>query len=120
MRWLRPEFQQRQAAPAALQAEMDVSTEEETRASAPAAAATAATAAATLAKRPWPAGLPEQIKAVAEVLAASPRALALPELEARFNARGRWRERLPTILATLEALGRARQLAGATAHWQAS
>jgi hypothetical protein len=66
-------------------------------------------------RRPWPAGLPEQIKAVAELLAASPQPLALADLEARFQARGRWRERLPTILDTLVALGRARPVAGGQA-----
>ncbi|HOW46470.1 MAG TPA: hypothetical protein P5163_01460 [Rubrivivax sp.] len=40
--------------------------------------------------------------------------MTLAELEARFSARGRWRERLPTILDTLAALGRARPLAGAS------
>ncbi len=67
-----------------------------------------AAAAAPAAKRPWPAGLPEQIKVVADVLASAPAALHLADLEARFTARGRWRDRLPTILDTLEALGRAR------------
>lgn len=38
-------------------------------------------------------------------MADSGRALGLPDLEARFTARGRWRERLPVILDTLEALG---------------
>ena len=66
-------------------------------------------AAAPIAKRPWPTGLPEQIKAVADVLASAQSALALADLEARFTARGRWRDRLPTILDTLEALGRARR-----------
>jgi hypothetical protein len=131
VRWLRPDFQQRQnmassaassAAAGAVQTEMDVGPEEETApAVGPASPAgtTDAAAPATVPKRPWPAGLPEQIKAVAEVLATSPRALALAELEARFNARGRWRERLPTILATLEALGRARPSPGEPQRWQA-
>ena len=34
--------------------------------------------------------------------------LSLRELAARFNGKGRWRERLPTILDALVALGRAR------------
>ncbi len=122
VRWLRPEFQQR--APAAhadgnteadtgatapAQAEMEIDTEQPapaTPAIAPAASASASTAAT---RRPWPAGLPEQIKAVAEVLASTPGALTLADLEARFTARGRWRDRLPTLLDTLEALGRARR-----------
>jgi hypothetical protein len=52
------------------------------------------------------------------------RALALADLEARFQARGRWRERLPVILDTLAALGRARpvaaDVAGGVARWAAA
>ena len=69
-------------------------------------------------KRPRAAGLPEQIKAVADTLAASPVALTLADIEARFTARGRWRERLPTILDTLEALGRARRPQAGVSSWQ--
>ncbi len=46
----------------------------------------------------WPAGLAGQIKAVADALAEAGASLSLPELAARFNGKGRWRERLPTIL----------------------
>jgi hypothetical protein len=52
--------------------------------------------------------VPEQIKAVAEVLAAARGALSLADIESRLRARGRWRERLPAIVDTLAALGRAR------------
>ena len=48
---------------------------------------------------------------MAELLAASPAPLALAELEACFKGRGPWKRGLPTLLQTLEALGRARQLA---------
>ena len=61
-----------------------------------------------IAPKPWPTGLPEQIKAVADVLADSGSSLDLDGLAARFSNRGRWRERLPTILDALVALGRAR------------
>ena len=112
VRWLRPEFQQRGTA--GEQTEMEVTTD---------AGKVAATAkpstVAPLAKRAWPAGLPEQIKTVAEVLSASAQALTLTALEAHFTARGRWRKRLPTILETLEALGRARHLASKPERWQA-
>jgi hypothetical protein len=37
------------------------------------------------------------------VLSAHPLPLSAPDIEARFTARGRWRERLPRILDTLEA-----------------
>ena len=58
-------------------------------------------------QHPWPATLPEQVRAVAAVLAASPVPLTLPALEARFKGRGPWKKGLPTLLQTLEALGRA-------------
>ncbi len=109
VRWLRPEFQARTAG---AQAGLDVAPEDDDTAATPAAAP-----AAPVVKRPWPAGLPEQIKAVAELLATSPTPLALADLEARFQARGRWRERLPVILDTLAALGRARLVAGDAARW---
>jgi hypothetical protein len=108
VRWLRPDFQARSAG---TQAGLDVAPEDEDTAATPAAAP-----AAPVVKRPWPADLPEQIKAVAELLATSPTPLALADLEARFQARGRWRERLPVILDTLAALGRARPLAGDAAN----
>ncbi|MDP1901480.1 MAG: class I SAM-dependent DNA methyltransferase [Rubrivivax sp.] len=134
VRWLRPEFQQRAQGSGAAQSTMDMGPGDagvggvrgeageagEGAGEAPAAGASAAVAAAAAAvvKRAWPAGLPEQIKAVAEVLAASGHALSTVELEARFTARGRWRERLPTILATLEALGRARRSGPQGERWQ--
>jgi hypothetical protein len=57
---------------------------------------------------------------VAEVLSGSPRALSLADLETRFAARGRWRERLPTVLDTLEALGRARRARADERQWAAT
>jgi hypothetical protein len=104
VRWLRPEFQLRQRG--GEQASIETGDEEAEAVSA--TAPVAAVAVAAVAKRPWPAGLPEQIKAVADVLTHTPAAQGLADLEARFTARGRWRERLPVILDTLEALGRAR------------
>jgi hypothetical protein len=97
VRWLRPEFQ--------LRGQPGEQTEIETAPDAPALPVPAA----ALVKRPWPAGLPEQIKAVAETLAAGAAPLTLAELESRFAARGRSRDRLPVILDTLEALARARR-----------
>ena len=100
VRWLRPEFQQRAAG--GTQTAIDVGTDDgdEARSRAPATRRRAT-------NRAWPTGLPSRSSAVAEVLAAQPRPMALAELEARFAARGRWRERLPVILDTLVALGRA-------------
>jgi hypothetical protein len=110
VRWLRPAFQAAVPAPEQGVIEGSEGEAEPTLTAAPAALAV---------KRPWPTDLHEQIKAVAEVLAATPVPLAVPDIEARFSARGRWRERLPTILNTLEALGRARPLLQADAvRWQ--
>lgn len=135
VRWLRPEFQTRALARqepaeeegAGEQANLEaVETEEEARAgqaakaapasaggkpAAPAKPAPPTTAAPPAAKRPWPTGLADQVKTVADVLAAAGRPLTLPDLEAHFTSRGRWRERLPVILETLTALGRARVVA---------
>ncbi len=109
VRWLRPEFRQRGAG---VQAGMDVTPDFE-----PGVPETPTPTAVP--KRPWPSGLPEQIKAVADTLSASPAALSQADIEARFQARGRWRDRLPTILATLEALGRVRPVAqGGLERWQ--
>jgi hypothetical protein len=95
---------------------MDVSAENEAAAE---PGAPDAPAPAAVPKRPWPSGLPEQIKALADTLATSPAALSQADIEARFQARGRWRERLPTVLATLEALGRVRPVAqGGLERWQ--
>lgn len=102
VRWLRPDFQRRagQGEQSAIEgdAEADGGAEE--------SAPTAATS--TIAPKPWPTGLAEQIKAVADVLTDSGTSLDLDGLAARFSSRGRWRERLPTILDALVALGRAR------------
>jgi len=102
IRWLRPDFQLRGHAGAQAQIEAEA---DQVRSTAPAATT-------PVTKRPWPSGLAEQIKAVAEVLSASIAPLALDEVAAHFMARGRWRDRLPTILETLEALGRARRATG--------
>ena len=54
---------------------------------------------------PWPNTLPEQIKAVADVLSATPTAIDIDGIAAHFKGKGRWRERLPMILETLVAIG---------------
>ena len=58
---------------------------------------------------PWPSTLPEQVRAVAQLLTASPAPLTLPAIEAGFKGKGPWKKSLPRILETLEALGRARR-----------
>ena len=70
------------------------------------------TSAATAAAQPWPATLPEQVRAIAQLLAASPTPLPLPAIEAAFKGKGPWKKSLPRLLDTLEALGRARQEGG--------
>ena len=60
----------------------------------------------------WPPGLPEQVRAVAQLLAASPAPLPLASIEAAFKGKGPWKKGLPRLLDTLEALGRARQEGG--------
>jgi hypothetical protein len=95
VRWLRPDFQQPEGAPAAAQDEIDLGE--------------AAAAVATITRRPWPKTLTEQVKAVAETLAAIPEPVTEAELAARFTARGPWRRRLANILEMLVTLGQARQ-----------
>jgi hypothetical protein len=99
VRWLRPAFQQPGAT--GQQGALDITTA--------AARSPSVAAAAPKSQRPWPSNLPEQIKAVAEVLSDNGQALSLEAIAAHFKGRGRWRERLPTILETLEALGRAQR-----------
>lgn len=103
VRWLRPEFQY---AGHGEQVSMDTE-DESTEDSAEGTPATVA-----VVQRPWPAGLTEQIKVVADVLAGAGRSLDLEELAKHFTGRGRWRDRLPTLLDTLVALGRARVVEG--------
>ncbi len=66
--------------------------------------------AATVAivQKPWPTGLADQIKAVADILADAGTSFDVDGIAARFSSRGRWRERIPTILDALVAIGRAR------------
>ena len=105
VRWLRPAFQQSRGEQVAFAAD-DTAAETEVGDD-----AVAPGPAAPVVARAWPSGLPEQIKAVAEVLSQARRSLDLEELAAHFQGRGRWRERLPTLLNTLLALGRLRQTA---------
>jgi SAM-dependent methyltransferase len=97
IRWLRPEFQipasgQQQTKPAE---QLEIDTGEET-----------ALAAKPGERRPWPATLPAQVKAVAEVLAAARAPLADEAIAACFTGRGAWKKRLPQIIDTLVAVGR--------------
>jgi hypothetical protein len=109
IRWLRPEFQNpaKPAHASAEQTAMDLGT------AADAADADTEASPTTSPPKPadqqaWPTTLPEQIKAVADVLSATPTPLNIDGIAAHFKGKGRWRERLPTILDTLVAIGRAR------------
>lgn len=62
--------------------------------------------------KPWPKDAVAQVRAVADVLAASTSALTVEEIAAMFTGRGAWKKRLPQLLTMLEALGRAREVAG--------
>ncbi|PVY55627.1 MULTISPECIES: DNA methyltransferase [unclassified Simplicispira] len=117
VRWLRPDFQNPQnsvqkqellaqddqAPEADFDSEKSLSKPEQTKP----------------AQHPWPATLPEQVRAVADALAASPIPLTLSAIEARFKGRGPWKKGLPTLLQTLEALGRAQAVAtGGEVAWR--
>lgn len=114
VRWLRPEFQQAVATQAALPDEDATDGATDTSAKEDGTVATLPVAKVVPA-RPWPTGLTEQIKVVAEVLAQSGRSLSLDEVAAHFSGRGRWRDRLPKLLDTLVALGRLHQ--GSDGRW---
>ena len=136
IRWLRPEFQdpaRRAVASGAADGDSPpAQTTATTHTDTPAALegtegddgtttdqATAPTAVSPVTRRPWPSALPEQMRATAEVLAASPTPLSVDALAEHFSSRGPWKKRLPQILDTLEALGRAHRLPGPDcARWQ--
>ncbi|WP_208616317.1 type IIL restriction-modification enzyme MmeI [Acidovorax carolinensis] len=117
VRWLRPDFQnpqnsvqkqellpqEEQAPEADLDSEKSLSKPEQTKPQ----------------QLPWPPTLPEQVRAVADALAASPIPLTLNAIEQRFKGRGPWKKGLPTLLQTLEALGRAQAVAtGGEVAWR--
>jgi hypothetical protein len=96
VRWLRPDFQTAGSA-SPVQTEIEGADTE-----------TPATPPVPVARQPWPAELPQQIAAVAGVLAASAAPLDLAALAGCFTGKGPWKKRLPQLLDTLAALGRAR------------
>lgn len=119
VRWLRPDSQnpQRYSAaagvdpapteqPALIEPAQEAADPDETTAATP--AATPAANAAAPARQPWPSDLKAQLRAVAELLAASPAGLSEAQIAERFTARGAWKKRLADVLATLEAVARAR------------
>lgn len=97
--WLRPEFQ----SPEAAQHKQQIIA---------APGSGAADVPATLKPsnpQPWPKDPVDQVRAVADLLAANPVPMTTGEIGERFTARGPWKKRLPTILAMLVALGRAQE-----------
>ncbi len=71
-------------------------------------------------KIPWPATLPEQISTLAQLLTQANTALTLPQIEMSFKGRGNWKKPLPTLLQTLEVLGRVqRQEVEGVITWRA-
>lgn len=100
IRWLRPEFQVPASGQTQTQSaeQLEIDTGEEV-----------AVAAKPGVRRPWPATLPEQVKAVAELLMAARAPLADGAIAACFTGRGAWKKRLPQIIDTLVAVGRVRR-----------
>jgi hypothetical protein len=119
IRWLRPEFQN-PATPAqttvAEQTAMDLDTAETATEESEDKATANSGQTKPSSQQAWPNTLPEQIKAVADVLSTAAAALDMDAIAAHFKGRGRWRERLPMILETLVAIGRV-QLVG-TDNWR--
>lgn len=106
IRWLRPDYQNpghTAASSAATQTDLAIPDQPEAADDTP-----EATPAATT-KQAWPKTVPEQARAIADLLAQSRTALSLDAIASHYTARGRWRDRLPQLLDTLVALGRARQ-----------
>jgi hypothetical protein len=106
IRWLRPEFQNPQAQAAPQQSEIDTTTEESEE-DQPAAPTTIAAK-----PQPWPKDAIDQVRAVADLLTASPIPLSIDEIATRFTGRGPWKKRIPQLLEMLVALGRAHQQEG--------
>jgi hypothetical protein len=99
IRWLRPAYQNRQMTVVAVDAEnagKNTST-----------ATISPTTPVSAEKSPWPATLPEQMALLASLLDQTPQSEA--QLAARISGKGPWKKRLPDLLQTLVALGRARQ-----------
>lgn len=95
VRWLRPAFQHAVSAPAAASQKLDLP---ET--------VVAATPSAKLA---WPADLPGQLGAVAQVLRGAGTPIRVDALAARFAGKRGLAKTLPGLLAALEAVARAQK-----------
>ena len=112
IRWLRPEFQNPALASLLPNQELVTHVRQAVQADLALYSPTEGVVAATggiQAAPAWPGALPDQVRAVAQVLASANTALPQSAIEARFKGRGAWKKSLPRILDTLEALGRARR-----------
>ncbi len=96
VRWLRPGFQNPAGRKTPEQAEIETGEVE-------------AEVAEPAKRRPWPTALPDQVRAVAEVLTTAQVPLDEEGIASAFTGRGPWKRRLPQILDTLLAVGRARR-----------
>jgi hypothetical protein len=108
IRWLRPDFQAPASAQAAIGLESGGAGQRSVGKFVSDGATSPATPAPAPAQRQWPATLPEQLATLASALGGTPQ--TTDQLAANFTGKGRWKSRLPDILAALEALGRARRL----------
>jgi hypothetical protein len=99
VRWLRHEFQHPAKAVTPTQIEMPDAEAE-------------AFGVAKSEKLPWPKELPEQVRLVAQALAAARAPLSVESLSERFSGKGPWKKRLPQLVETLVSLGRARRVEG--------
>jgi len=99
IRWLRPEFQ------IAASGLTDGSTAEQLEIESEEKVA----AVKSSVRRGWPATLPEQVKAVAELVTTARAPMKVDDIAACFSGRGAWKKRLPQIVDTLVAVGRVRR-----------
>jgi hypothetical protein len=97
VRWLRPAFQNPQSELVTVDAEIGEKS----------ASTVAASIAPVSSKIPWPASLPEQMALLASLLQSAPQSET--QLAAQIAGKGPWKKRLPDLLQTLVALGRARR-----------
>lgn len=121
IRWLRPEYQDRDARNQALALSTptaDASTEfgpsdgGDVCSPEPQAEGTKSAAAKSKSptnKHPWPATLPEQMALLVKLLSDAPAPLTEANIANHITGKGGWKKRLPDLLQTLVALGRARQ-----------